>query len=107
MLAYNNSDSLRASIRSVFLPSFIQVLRPELHTRTSCAWGFSRSYNQAAQVPSSQVYRHSFTLLQLTGDSDALPPLKLVLVGFGSDFLGRISQQIRIRKEGVSHASYT
>jgi hypothetical protein len=54
---YNISDSLRASIRSLLLPSF--PFFRVLHTSTSLTWGFSRSYNQAAQVPSSNVTRIS------------------------------------------------
>src|SRR4030095_8522739 len=55
---YNISDSLRASIRSLLLPFFTAFFRV-LHTRTSVTWGFSRSYNQVAQVPSSNVTRTS------------------------------------------------
>src|SRR5215472_2303947 len=57
LFMYNISDSLRASIRSLLLPSwaFFRVL----HTRTSVTWGFSKSYNQADQVPSSNTTRKS------------------------------------------------
>src|SRR5215472_5133825 len=51
----NKSASLRASTLSLLLPSFNKALRRGLQTRTWCTWGCSRSYNQAAQVPSSQV----------------------------------------------------
>src|SRR5215472_9979726 len=57
LFMYNISDSLRASIRSLLLPSW--VFFRVLHTRTSVTWGFSRSYNQAAQVPSSNATRKS------------------------------------------------
>src|ERR1700757_4386618 len=55
---YNCSDSLRASIRSLLLP-FLSAFFRVLHTRTSVTWGFSRSYNQVAQVPSSKTTRKS------------------------------------------------
>src|SRR5215467_4152518 len=51
----NKSASLRASTLSLLLPSFNKALRRGLQTRTRCTWGCSRSYSQAAQVPSSQV----------------------------------------------------
>src|SRR5215475_11444711 len=55
---YNCSDSLRASMRSLLLP-FLTAFFRVLHTRTSVTWGFSRSYNQVAQVPSSKTTRKS------------------------------------------------
>src|SRR6516162_6984487 len=55
---YNCSDSLRASIRSLLLP-FLTAFFRVLHTRTSVTRGFSRSYNQVAQVPSSKTTRKS------------------------------------------------
>src|SRR5580700_611486 len=58
-LPRNSSASLRASIRSLLLPSFSRAFLRGLHTRTSLTCGFSRSYNQAAQVPSSNVTRTS------------------------------------------------
>src|SRR5215475_4826134 len=42
-------------MRSLLLPSFSRAAFRGLHTTTSVACGFSRSYNQAAQVPSSKV----------------------------------------------------
>src|SRR5215469_10445673 len=51
----NKSASLRASILSLLLPSFNKALRRGSQTSTCCTWGWSRSYSQAAQVPSSQV----------------------------------------------------
>src|SRR6266536_1733267 len=51
----NKSASLRASILSLLLPSFNNALRRGSQTSTCVAWGCSRSYSQAAQVPSSQV----------------------------------------------------
>src|SRR5499425_1104462 len=56
---YNSSTSLWASIRSPLLPSFSRAAFRGLHTTTSVTRGFSRSYNQAAQVPSSNVTRKS------------------------------------------------
>src|ERR1700747_1859023 len=55
---YNCSDSLRASIRSPLLPLLTAFLRV-LHTSTSVAWGFIKSYNQVAHVPSSKTTRKS------------------------------------------------
>ena len=52
---YNCSASFRASIRSLLLPSFSKAIFRGLHTTTSVTCGFSKSYNQAAQVPSSNV----------------------------------------------------
>src|SRR5207245_10528628 len=42
-------------MRSLLLPSFNRAFRRGLHTTTFVTCGFSRSYNQAAQVPSSKV----------------------------------------------------
>src|SRR2546427_5645519 len=42
-------------MRSLLLPSFNRAFRRGLHTTTFVTCGFSRSYNQAAQVPSSNV----------------------------------------------------
>src|SRR6266478_2049094 len=56
---YSCSASSRASIRSLLLPSFSKAFFLGLHTTTSVTCGFSRSYNQAAQVPSSNVTRKS------------------------------------------------
>src|SRR6516164_8670842 len=42
-------------MRSLLLPSFSRAAFRGLHTTTFVACGFSRSYNQAAQVPSSKV----------------------------------------------------
>src|SRR6516162_497402 len=55
LFIYNSSASLRASIRSPLLPSFSRAFFRGLHTTTSVTCGFIRSYNQAAQVPSSNV----------------------------------------------------
>src|SRR2546430_9278615 len=53
---YNSSASLCASIRSLLLPSFnSKAIFRGLHTTSSVTCGFSRSYNQAAQVPSKNV----------------------------------------------------
>src|ERR1700738_1621865 len=52
---YSCSVSLRASIWSLLLPSFSKAILRGLHTTTSVTCGFNRSYNQAAQVPSSNV----------------------------------------------------
>src|SRR6516164_3825584 len=59
LFIYNSSASLRASIRSPLLPSFSRAAFRGLHTTTSVTCDFSRSYNQAAQVPSSNVTRKS------------------------------------------------
>src|SRR6266478_6685941 len=58
LFIYSCSDSLRASIRSLLLLSREAFFRV-LHTNTSVTWGFSKSYSQAAQVPSSKVTRKS------------------------------------------------
>src|SRR5260370_32649859 len=50
---YNSSASLRASMRSLLLPSFSKAFFRGLHTTSSVTYGFSRSYNQPAQVPSN------------------------------------------------------
>ena len=52
---YNSSASLRASMRSLLLPSFSSAVLRGLHTTNFVTCGFSRSYNQPAQVPSSKV----------------------------------------------------
>ena len=55
MFERSNSASLRASMRSLLLPSLSKALRRGLHTTSSATCGLIRSYNQAAQVPSSNV----------------------------------------------------
>ena len=55
MFERNNSASFRASIRSLLLPSFSRAFRRGLHTTSSVTCGLIKSYNQAAQVPSSKV----------------------------------------------------
>src|ERR1700731_341282 len=50
---YNRSASSRASIRSFLFPCLL-FFRGS-HTTSFAACGFSRSYNQVAQVPSSKV----------------------------------------------------
>src|SRR5713101_10037488 len=50
---YNRSDSSRASIRSFLFPCLL-FFRGS-HTTSFVTCGFSRSYNQVAQVPSSKV----------------------------------------------------
>src|ERR1700685_2227834 len=52
---YNSAPSLRASMRSLWLPAFSKAFFRGLHTTSSVTCGFSRSYNQPAQVPSSNV----------------------------------------------------
>src|SRR5450631_4272296 len=51
----NKSASFCASTLSLLLPSFNKALRRGLQTTMCCTCGCSRSYSQAAQVPSSQV----------------------------------------------------
>src|ERR1700684_3869528 len=55
MFDRNSSASFRASMRSLLLPSFSRALRRGLHTTSSLTCGLIKSYNQAAQVPSSNV----------------------------------------------------
>src|ERR1700733_3243290 len=55
MFERSNSASLRASMRSLLLPSLSRAFRRGLHTTSSVTCGLIRSYNQAAQVPSSKV----------------------------------------------------
>src|SRR6516225_4778024 len=51
----SSSASFCASIRSPLLPDFSKAFLRGLHTVTLLTYGLSRSYNQAAQVPSSKV----------------------------------------------------
>src|ERR1700693_278304 len=55
MFDRNSSANFRASMRSLLLPSFSRALRRGLHTTSSVTCGLIKSYNQAAQVPSSNV----------------------------------------------------
>src|SRR5215472_15690412 len=59
LFMYSCSDNLLASIRSLLLPSLSNAFFRGLQTATPDTRGFSRSYNQAAQVPSSKVTRKS------------------------------------------------
>src|SRR5258705_11558735 len=59
LFMYSCSDNLLASIRSLLLPSLSSAFFRGLQTSTPDTRGFSRSYNQAAQVPSSNVTRKS------------------------------------------------
>src|SRR4029077_16230472 len=51
----NRSASLRASILSLLFPCLSSGILRGLQTRTSVTCGLSKSYSQAAQVPSSKV----------------------------------------------------
>src|SRR2546430_4569256 len=83
----NKSASLRASTLSLLLPSFNKALRRGLQTRTWCTCGCSRSYNQDAQVPSSQVtcssprrpWINSRMLLALVSTIDSITSFPLPL----------------------------
>jgi hypothetical protein len=46
---------LRASTRSFLLPAFSSAFFRGSHTTTLATWGLSKSYSQAALVPSSKV----------------------------------------------------
>jgi hypothetical protein len=46
---------VRASIRSLLLPSFKRAFFRGSQTTSRLTWGFRRSCNQAADVPSSKV----------------------------------------------------
>src|ERR1700739_3363648 len=59
LFMYSCSDNLLASIRSLLLPSLSSAFFRGLQTSTPDTRGFSKSYNQAAQVPSSKVTRKS------------------------------------------------
>src|SRR5215469_12626227 len=59
LFIYSCSDNLLASIRSLLLPSLSSAFFRGLQTSTPDTRGFSKSYNQAAQVPSSKVTRKS------------------------------------------------
>src|SRR5215813_9227602 len=59
LFMYSCSDNLLASIRSLLLPSLSSAFLRGLQTSTPETRGFSKSYNQAAQVPSSKVTRKS------------------------------------------------
>src|SRR6516164_7311897 len=52
LFMYSCSDNLLASIRSLLLPSLSSAFFRGLQTSTPDTRGFSKSYNQAAQVPS-------------------------------------------------------
>src|SRR5712692_7895845 len=54
-LPRSSSASFRASVLSPLFPSFSKAFFRGLHTTTFVTWGFSKSYNHAAQVPSSNV----------------------------------------------------
>ena len=54
-LVRNNSANFRASIRSLLLPSFNRAALRGSQTTSRLTWGFRRSCNQAAEVPSSKV----------------------------------------------------
>src|SRR5215467_5976434 len=116
---YSCSASLPASIRSLLLP-FLTAFFRVLHTRTSVTWGLSRSYNQVAQVPSSNVTRKSprspsrncrivLALVSMTHSITILPtefrtqiemlsvctsiPIYLMLVIKGCSFLEKFEQR--------------
>src|SRR5215472_18817815 len=57
LFMYSCSDNLLASIRSLLLPSLSSAFFRGLQTSTPDTRGFSKSHNQAAQVPSSKVTR--------------------------------------------------
>src|SRR6266403_714070 len=59
LFMYSCSDNLLASIRSLLLPTLSSAFFRGLQTSTPDTRGFSKSYNQAAQVPSSKVTRKS------------------------------------------------
>src|SRR6516162_1002797 len=59
LFMYSCSDNLLASIRSLLLPSLSSAFFRGLQTSTPDTRGFSKSYHQAAQVPSSKVTRKS------------------------------------------------
>src|SRR5271165_4685188 len=83
----SKSASLRASILSLLLPSFNKALRRGSQTSTRVTWGCSRSYSQAAQVPSSQVtcnsprspWMNCRMLLALVSTIDSITNLPLPL----------------------------
>ena len=51
----NNSANFRASIWSLLSPSFNRAAFRGSQTTSRLTWGFKRSCNQAAEVPSSKV----------------------------------------------------
>jgi hypothetical protein len=53
--ARSKSPSLGASTRSFLLPAFSSEFFRGSHTTTLVTWGLSKSYSQAALVPSSKV----------------------------------------------------
>src|ERR1700692_3927863 len=53
------SANRRASILSLWLPSLMEAFFRGSHTSSFVTCGFSKSYNQAAEVPSSNVTRKS------------------------------------------------
>src|SRR6266478_4264753 len=127
LFIYNCSDSLRASIRSLLLP-FREAFFRVLHTSTSVTWGFSKSYSQVAQVPSSNVTRKSphsplmncrivLALVSMTHSITILPiefltaiemlsvctsiPIYLVLVIKGCPFLEKFEQALKTYSKGA------
>src|SRR5450631_4362287 len=86
---YNRSASSRASIRSFLFPCLL-FFRGS-HTTTFLTWGFSRSYNQVAQVPSSNVTcnsprspwiksRIAFALVSITHSITSFPAAFLTAI---------------------------
>src|SRR5215470_11536866 len=55
MMKRSSSANRRASILSFWLPSLIDLFFRGSHTSNFVTCGFNRSYNQAADVPSSKV----------------------------------------------------
>src|SRR6266404_6410710 len=51
----NNPANRRASILSFWLPSLMDLFFRGSHTTTFVTCGFNKSYNQSAEVPSSNV----------------------------------------------------
>src|SRR5450631_1696477 len=86
---YNRSASSRASTRSFLFPCLL-FFRGS-HTTTFVTWGFSRSYNQVAQVPSSNVTcnsprspwiksRMAFALVSITHSITSFPAAFLTAI---------------------------
>ena len=70
-----SSASLRASIRSLLLRSFNRAALRGSQTTSRLTWGFRRSCNQAAEVPSSKV-RDRVPCSPCMNSTNPLPPLE-------------------------------
>ena len=117
-----------AGIDPITLTAILEVFFRGLQTSTSVTWGFSKSCNQAAQVPSSKVTRKSprspsmncrivLALVSMTHSITSLPtefltaiemlsvctsmPIYLALVIKGCSFLEKFEQALKTYSKGA------